>query len=90
MWNTREMKIVSYVFWWKTSVADPNPGSGAFRPLDPESGMGKKSGMNEIIFARAYKQFFGLKYLNSLMWIRDGKNSEPGSGTEKIRNRDPG
>jgi hypothetical protein len=25
------------------SVADPNPGSGTFLPLDPGSGMGKKS-----------------------------------------------
>jgi hypothetical protein len=27
-----------------TSVADPDPGSGAFLPLDPGSGMGNKSG----------------------------------------------
>ncbi len=46
--------------------------------------------------------FWGLKYLNSLMWIcdpgfkkfgpgiRDGKNSDPVSGMEKFRMRDPG
>ncbi len=32
----------------------------------------------QIIFLRAYKQFFGLKYLNFLMGIRDGKNLDPG------------
>jgi hypothetical protein len=31
--------------------------------------------------------FFGLKYLNSLMRIRDGKNSDLGSGMEKVRSR---
>jgi hypothetical protein len=30
----------------------------------------------------------GLKYLNSLMRIRDGKNSDPGCGMEE--NSDPG
>jgi hypothetical protein len=32
--------------------------------------------------------FFGLKYLSSLTPIRDGKNSDPGSGMGKIRIRD--
>jgi hypothetical protein len=32
----------------------------------------------------------GLKYLNSLMQILDGKNSDPGSGMEKLRIQDPG
>ncbi len=40
------------------------------------------------IFPRALNQFFGLKYLNSLKRIRDGKNSDSGSGMEKIRIRD--
>jgi hypothetical protein len=44
------------------SVADPDPGSGAF--FTP--GYGVKN------------HFFGLKYLNSLMRIRDEKNSDPG------------
>jgi hypothetical protein len=58
-----------------------------FRPLDPGSGIGKKSGSGIRIrdeqpgsyFQELKKQFFGLKYLNSLMRIRD-----PGS----IRIRD--
>jgi hypothetical protein len=32
----------------------------------------------------------GLKYFNSLLQIWDEKNSNPGSGMEKIRIRDPG
>ncbi len=31
-------------------------------------------------FRKFKKQFFGLKYLNYLMWIRDGNSSYPGSG----------
>jgi hypothetical protein len=57
-----------------------------FGPLDPGSGMGKKIRIR-IRYEQAgsylrelKKQFFGLKYLNSLMRIRDGK----------IRVRDPG
>ncbi len=38
-----------------------------------------------IIFLRAEKPFFWLKYLNSLMRIQD-----PGPGMEKIRIRDQG
>ncbi len=66
------------------SVADLDPGSGDF--LTPGSGMGKKNQDQDpgwttrIIFLIAKKQFFGLEYLNSLMWIRDGKNSAPASG----------
>jgi hypothetical protein len=33
---------------------------------------------------------FGVKILKLLMRIRDGKNSDPGSGMDKIRIRDPG
>jgi hypothetical protein len=72
------------------SVTDPDPRSGAF--LTPGSGMVKKpgSGMNhpDHISESLKKQCFGLKYLNSLMWIRDlrwkriqirdGKRSDPG------------
>jgi hypothetical protein len=60
--------------------------------------MGKKSGsgirirMNnpDHISESLETSFWGLKYLNSLMWIRDGKNTDPGwekfrSGMEKIR-----
>ncbi len=65
-------------FRFLISVADR--GSGAF--LTPGSGMGKQS--NQILFPRALKQFFGFKYLNSLMRTRD-----PRSGMEKTRIRDP-
>jgi hypothetical protein len=68
------------------SVADPDPGT--FRPLDPGSGLGKKSGSGirdgnnpDYISESFIKQFFELKCL-----IRDRKNF--GSGMEKIS--DPG
>jgi len=85
-----------------------DPGNVPFWPLDPGSWIrdGRKSASGSvirdpgwtirIIFFRAYKPFFllfwGLKYSNSLMrirdpgWrqfgsgIRDGKKSDPGSG----------
>jgi hypothetical protein len=54
--------------------------------------MGKKSesrsGMNNSDhISESLKQFFGIKYVNSLMWIRDGNNPDPGSGIEEIRIR---
>ncbi len=62
-----------------SSVSDPDPGYGAF--LTPGSGMGKKSGSGSGIqirdeklrfyFLVLRKHFLGLKYLNSLMRIRD-------------------
>ncbi len=67
-----------------SGIRDPMP----FWPLDPGSLMGKKSWSgNEQpgwYFRELKKLFFGLKYLNSLMWIRDGTNSDPGSGMEKV------
>jgi hypothetical protein len=77
----------------KISVADPDPGSGAF--LTPGSGMGKnqdpeiRDEQPGSYFRELRNHFFGLKYLNSLMQIRDPewKNSDPGSGMEK--NSDP-
>ncbi len=41
-----------------------------------------------IIFRELRNKFLGLKYLNSVMRIWDGKNSDPGSRMEKIRIRD--
>ncbi len=43
-------------------------------------------------FRERRSQFFGLKYLNILFGsgIRDGKKSDPVSGMENIRIRDPG
>ena len=52
------------------SVADPDPGSGAF--LTPGSGMGRKSGSRTGIW------FFWVKILNSLKRIRDEDSSDPG------------
>jgi|688.fasta_scaffold2681812_2 hypothetical protein len=43
------------------------------------------------MFPRVFKQFFGLKYLNFFMWIRDPGillTLDPGSEMEKIRIRD--
>ncbi len=68
------------------SVADPDPGLGAF--LTPGSGIrdGKKSASGSGIrdeqpwSETIFLLFGGLKYLNSLMRIRDGKKSDPGSG----------
>jgi hypothetical protein len=39
---------------------------------------------NPIIFPRAYKQFVGLKYLNTLIRIRDPGWKKFGSGMEKF------
>jgi hypothetical protein len=75
-----------------SSVADPDPGSGAF--LTPGSGMVKniririRDEQPGSYFRELRNHFFGLKYINSLMQIRDGKNSDPGSRMEKIRIRD--
>jgi hypothetical protein len=72
----------------KFSVADPDPGSGAF--LTPGSGMGRKiasgSGIRDeqpgsyfLELRNHFLVFFGgLTCLNSLMWIRDGDISDPG------------
>jgi hypothetical protein len=62
------------------SVVDPDPESGAF--LTPESGI-----RTRIIF---YKQIFGLKYLNSLMRIRDQGWKKFGFGILDGKNSDPG
>ncbi len=77
------------------SVADQDPGSGAF--LTPGSGIqdGKKEGSGSGIrnehpgsnFLELRNHFLGLKYLNSLMRIQDpgsgdGKNLYPGPGME--------
>ncbi len=77
-------------FYIKNSAA--NPGSGAF--LIPGSGMGKTlgsgsgigSGMNEPDhISESLETIFGLKYLNSLMRIRDPGWKKFGSAT-LIRN----
>jgi hypothetical protein len=54
------------------------------------SGYGSGIGMNKpgSYFLELRNHFLGLKYLNSLMRIRDGKISNPGFGKEKSRIRD--
>jgi hypothetical protein len=67
-----------------SSVADPDPGSGAF--LTTGSGMGRKSasgsGMNnpDNIFSSLETNFIVLKFFDA----------DPGSEIEKIRIREPG
>ncbi len=70
--------LASYISY---SVADPDPGSGAF--LIPGSGMGKKSESemnNPDHIPRAWKPFFRVKYLNSCMRIGDPGWKKFGSG----------
>ncbi len=77
-------------FRWRTSVADPV--SGAF--LTPGSGMGKKVRIRiqdpwwttqpGSYFLELRNHFFGLKYLNSLMRIRDGKIRIRALGWKKV------
>ncbi len=85
----------------KSSVADPESGSGAcLTPCirDPGSAMGKKSGSGIGIrdeqtgsyFRELRNQFLRLKYLNSLMRIRDPWWKTFGSRMDKIRIRDLG
>jgi hypothetical protein len=55
--------------------------------------MGKKSGSGSGLrhpdhISESLETIVGLKYLNSLMRIRDEQNSDPESGMEK--NSDPG
>ncbi len=67
------------------SVADP--GSGAFLTLGSEI----RDEQPGSYFLELRNHFFGLlrlKYLNSLMRIRDGDRSDPGSRMKKSRIRD--
>ena len=79
---------------WYGSVADPDPGSGAF--LTPGSGMGKKTGYGPGMYNPGHIsesleiKFFGFKYLNSLMRIRDLGWEKFGSRIRDEKNSDPG
>ncbi len=71
------------------SVADPDPGSGAF--LTPGSGIrdglksGSGSGMNNPDhISESLGTIFGLNYLNSLMRIRDPELEQFGSGIRDV------
>jgi hypothetical protein len=77
------------------SVADPDPGSGAF--LTPGSGMGKKSGSGIQIryeqpgsYFRELRNSFLVKYLNYFMWVRDPGWKKFGSGIRNGKSSDPG
>jgi hypothetical protein len=64
-----------------------------FDPWISDPGWVKKSGSgsgmnNPDHISERLEKFFEYKYLNSLMRIRHGKNSGPGSGNGKIRIRD--
>ncbi len=87
-----------------SSVADPDPGSGAF--FTPRSGMGRKSASGSGIrdeqpgsyflqIRNHFCGFFGVKILK-ILWcgsgVRDGESSDPGwkkFGSE-IRDKHPG
>jgi hypothetical protein len=73
----------------RSSVADPDPGSGAF--LTPGSGMGRKSAFGSGIrdeqpgsyFLELRNHFFGvkiLKFFDAYPGSRMEKKSDPGSG----------
>jgi len=70
------------------SVADPDPGSGAF--LTPGSGMGKKSGSGSGMKIPDHIS----KSLGTIFWVKILKffDSDPGSGMKKsrIRYKHPG
>jgi hypothetical protein len=58
-----------------------------------ESGSGirdEQPGLYFLELRNHFLVFFGLKYLHSLMRIRDGDSPDPGSGMEKSQIRDPG
>ncbi len=58
-----------------------DPGLVKIRIRDSDPGW-----TTRIIIPRDYKQCFGLKYLNSLMRIGDGKNSDSGAGIRDGKN----
>ncbi len=72
-WTSVEFSFI------RGSVADPNPGSGAFLT----HGSGIRDGVHPGSYFRELRNnFWGLKYLNSLMRIRN--TFDPGSGMEKF------
>ncbi len=68
----------------ENSVADPDPGSGAF--LTPGSGMSKKSGFGSGMNNPDHIS----ESLETIFWVKILKffNADPGSGIKKIRFRD--
>ncbi len=85
--DTQSKKMYLHlVFPMVYSVADPDPGSVAF--LTPESWMGEVRIRIRVeqpgsYFLELRNHFFGLKYSNSLMQIRDPGRKKFGSGMKK-------
>jgi hypothetical protein len=70
-----------------TGVAGPDPGS-PFSPLDSRSRVGKKIRIQDEqpgSYFQSLETVFWIKYLNSLMRIRDPRWKRCGSGMEKSR-----
>ncbi len=63
-------------------------GSGSGIQLGIKTGSGSGMINPDHVSDSLETNFLGLKYLNYLMGIRDGKTSYPGSGMENIRIRD--
>jgi hypothetical protein len=75
------------------SVADLDPGSGAFWPLDPGSRMGKKSGSGSEMnkpdhISESLGIIFWIKILKFFDADSGSRIENSGSGMEKIRIRD--
>jgi hypothetical protein len=72
------------------SVADPDPGSGAFFTPGPRDSGWIKYQDPDLGFRELRNNFLGLKYLKSGSGIRKLFDIEPGIWDGKIRIRDPG
>ncbi len=71
------------LFFGGKSVADPDLGSRIGKKSGSGSGMNNPDHISE-----SQKTIFWVKYLNSLVWIRDGKKI--GSGIRDGEKSDPG
>ena len=89
-WITNNNKLLPFIYITSpvSSVADPDPGSGAF--LTPGSGIRYEQPGSYFLELRNYFfGFLGLKYLNSLMRIRDPEWRQFGSGIRDGKKSDP-
>jgi hypothetical protein len=92
IWIQKELYLQKSVM--RIRIRDPMP----FWPLEPGSGMVKKSGSGfgvninntDHISESLNNFFFGLKYWNSFMWIRDPRWENFGSGIRNGKKSDPG
>ncbi len=91
---TRFFPLFFWMVW--ASLTDPDPGSGAFWPMDPGFGVDKKSrygsGMNipDHISESLITIFFVKNWLS--LWCGSGIRNlfDPGSGIRDGKNSDPG